>query len=430
VFNQIFKKDEIEIIPVKSLEYQKEWDGAGMIFYVKNGKGLLGHQYGHDDENGFLSLTFKRMPMIKFQSDNYFCPTCEKLISAGYGFNLNNDKTFMALRERFNAPFISLEQSFKNLEPLFGLLKTGYYALVDCEVYPTDGMGNFFWKMSNTPKANKASSYFCIGEHWSESKLKFILPSQSPKSFNPETAEFYRKHDSYRAIAYYLDGSLGTLIDGHHKAVAASLEHRMLKTLAIIPANSGWYKNVHYKVPKGGISFNEVKLYEDELVTSLSHALGLFKQNTLSEIDTKKQLAMINPEFDDAIWDEDIINSARFFPNAEQLVRMEHVIEINDQNLNKILNKEMILNKEEVLNLVYTLEYHCHSRFKELTFYFSKEYAYVAIWNPLFTILSKYMDDEIEQFFLDYIINSEHERKDIKQIIDNYFVRFDEQKLG
>lgn len=118
----------------------------------------LGIRIPNFDEypNGY-NVDYDNTPLIKFHADGYFCPTCEKLVSAGDGLDMADDNSIREMRHLFNSPFVSLENSFENLKPLLGLLRTGYYALVDVELYPSDGNGQFFWRVNNTPLYNKLS---------------------------------------------------------------------------------------------------------------------------------------------------------------------------------------------------------------------------------------------------------------------------------
>lgn len=48
MFRNLLKKSEPEIIAIKPPEsHQNEWGGDGLVFYVKNGKGLLSTKYGY-----------------------------------------------------------------------------------------------------------------------------------------------------------------------------------------------------------------------------------------------------------------------------------------------------------------------------------------------------------------------------------------------
>ena len=422
MFKKLFRKEELEIIPVKSVqEKPREWDGNGIIFYVKNGKGLLCHKYGNYDNKALFTLSYDNTPLIKFHADEYFCPTCEKLVSAGYGLDMANDNNIREVRQLFNSPFVSLENSFENLKPLLGLLRTGYYALVDVELYPSDGNGKFFWKVNNTPVYNKASSTIYGGDGlWSEVMTKYILPSQPPTRFNRETAEYYRKNDNYRAIAYYLEGYLCTLIDGHHKAVAAALEHRPLKTLVIIPTNSGWYKSKHLNEEFGGISFNGISLYENEMITPLQQTIDLFKLNGLSAKEAKMYLSKVNADFDEYEWEKDILESEKYFPDAMTLARIHWAGGITNERLNKIVNHQVSMTDTEVLNLVTALSALEHPRFKELAFHFCSYSGFVGIWKDIFILLAKIKNEDVENFFIQYLIDAEIERTDLNRIIDDY----------
>lgn len=425
MFKKLFKKEELEIIPVKTVyEKPREWDGNGIIFYVKNGKGLLCHKYGNYDDKALFSLTYDNTPLIKFHADKYFCPTCEKLVSAGYGLDMADDNNIREMRHLFNSPFVSLENSFENLKPLLGLLRTGYYALVDVELYSSDGNGQFFWKINNTPVFNKASCPIYGGDRlWCAAMAKYILPSQPPTKFNRETAEHYRKHDNYRAIAYYLEGYLCTLIDGHHKAVAAALEHRPLKTLVIIPANSGWYKSKHLSEKFGGISFNGVSLYENEMITPLQQTLDLFKLNGMSPEEAKIYLSKVNADFDKYEWEKDIIESEKYYPDAKTLARIYWAGGITDERLDKIVNHQVAMTDTEALNLVTALYALEHPRFKELAFHLCSYGGFVSIWHDIFILLAKIKDEDVENFFIKYLIDAEIKRVDLEKIIDDYLGR-------
>lgn len=112
-----------------------------------------------------------------------------------------------------------------------------------------------------------------------------------PTQFNRNQTEFYRNNDNYRAIAYYLEGYLCGLIDGHHKAVASAIEKKPLKSLVIIPTTSATYPNKNVKGHKGGISLNGVYLTEDEMITPLYEVMDLLKLNRISNAKTAEYLS-------------------------------------------------------------------------------------------------------------------------------------------
>lgn len=78
MFRNIFKRENIEITHVKTImDKPSSWGGNGMIFYVKNGKGLLAKRYGNYEKQGLATLVYDDVPLVKFHADEYFCSTCE-----------------------------------------------------------------------------------------------------------------------------------------------------------------------------------------------------------------------------------------------------------------------------------------------------------------------------------------------------------------
>lgn len=421
MLSKLFRKNKLDIIPIKKLEKDKNcWGGEGIVFYLKNGKGILRQKYGSNNTQGLSCLVYDNIPLNKFHGDEYFCPTCEKLISAGYGLDKPNDKTILKMRETLNQPFVSLEQSLKSLEPLLGLLSTGYYALADLELLPTDGNGNFFWTIGNKPILNKALCQIYDNGNWSEDGPKYILPTQPPRLFNKSIAEFYRSNNNYRAIAYYLDGYLCALLDGHHKAVAAAMEKRPLKTLVILPTSGICVPNNKLGIKSGLIIAGET-VYEDELLSSLKKVSDYFADNRMSKSDMENYLRLNDESFGTYNWSEDILSIGNYFPDIFTVACMEWAGDLSDSRLDKILKYEEIYDTQILYYIAKSLFALKNPRFKQMAFFIAKNEAYVSIWCEVYSLIAKIRDEEVENFFLDFLINDEKQRPDITKIVDDYF---------
>jgi hypothetical protein len=425
MFRNFLKKSDTEIITIKPPEtHQTEWGGDGIVFYVKNGKGLLSSKYGYLEDAALATLVYGDTPLIKFQGDGpYFCPTCEKLVAAGYGLNMSNNKIISELREVLNRQFVSLEESLENLKLLLGLLSTGYYALVDTELCPTNGNGEFFWKLNNTPTYNKASCPIYGGDGlWSKEIPYFVLPSQPPSLYNPQQAELYRNKDEYRAITYHMDGYLCTLIDGHHKVVAAALDKKKVKSLVIIPASfvAMPYDKQNYN---SGISINGVFLNENEMITPIKEVSKLMELNQLKRDVTERYLALRNEDFDKNYeWPKEILDVEKIFPDAVTVARQLWAGDISDERLCCILRNQEVISDQDALNISVALFYSKNPRFKEMAFYFCKNYFYVSVWYKIYELLAEIKDEEVENFFVDYLIEDDKEHPEIKKIIDKHFL--------
>lgn len=423
MFRKFFNNNNTEIITIKSYsEYMPDWGGKGIVFYVKNGKGLLAYKYGYLENDALATLVYGDTPLIKFHGDGpYFCPTCEKLVAAGYGLDMSNEKLISEMREIFNSKFVSLENSMENLKPLFGILPTGYYALVDTELCPTNGNGEFFWKLSSKAEYNKASCPIYGGDGlWSGGIPYYILPTQPSTHFNYKQIDVYKNNEEYRALAYHLDGYLCALLDGHHKAVAAAIEKRKVKTLVIIPASSAWEANKKTGI-KAGISINGVTLHEDELITSASEVMHSWELNKLTKEETQKYIALVNKDFGSYEWPKEVLESENVFEDALTVARIEWAGGLSNERLDKIICNEEIIQESDALNISTALYYSKNTRFKELSFYFCRNRLFASVWYKIYELLANIKDEDIENFFVEFLINDNGEHKDVKKIVDKYF---------
>lgn len=415
-FRSFLAKSTIEISIVKKTE-------SGLIFHVKNGKGLLCGKYGTYEGNGLFTLMYDNIPLIKFYGDEYFCPTCEKLVSAGLGLDTAKDETVYKLSNTLNEPFESLDKSFECLKPLLALLSTGYYMLSDKEVLPTDGNGNFFWSIGNTPKTNRATApVYDNGNFDFNHGTKYLLPTQSPRLFNPERVAHYMKQDNTRAIAYAIpNGYLCALIDGHHKACAAALQQKPLKTLIIEPPIGLCFPHESNGM-KGYINFSQGKVYEDEMKESFEKARQSFASDVkLSNEDAAKYASMINGEIDRFSWPVDLLNSSKSYYDVFTYACIAWAGDLSDERIDRILNKEECPDESLLIHIVNALYGISSPRFIEFAVFVGRNRSYVRIWHEVFSLLSKVNSEEVETFFVDFLISDDTLRPFLTKIADEYF---------
>lgn len=413
----LLSKSKIEVSIVKK-------NDNGLIFHVKNGKGLLCGKYGVLDGKGFYTLVYDNIPLIKFYGDEYLCPTCEKLVSAGFGLNTANDKTVYELSNALNEPFESIQNSYECLKPLLGLLSTGYYMLSDKEVLPTDGNGKFFWSIGNTPEANRATApvYDSRNSDWSHVTTKYLLPTQSPKLFNPDRVAHYLKQDNTRAIAYALpNGYLCALIDGHHKACAAALQKKTLKTL-VIESPTGLSYPHKSNGDKGFIYFTQGKVYEDEMKESFEKARQSFASDVrLSNDETVKYFSMISNDIDSFSWPNDLLDSSKPYYDVFTHTCIEWAGDLSDERINRILRKEEYPDEvalSHIMNALYGIN---SPRFIEFAVFVGRNEDYISIWHEVFSLLSKAKTEEVENFFVEFLISDDKLRPNLTKIADDYF---------
>lgn len=162
--------------------------------------------------------------------DTYFAPGALVAVKNGKGI----------LREVMLEPapqsMMSLMLGDKPLFQLLGLLNSGYYTVWDTSLYPTDGNGHLFWKVPNEMVPLPGTCEYYYGDcEYADPHPYFMVGTQPRENYNAERVAYYRGHPGARAIAYFMEGYMTALLDGHHKAFAAALEHEKVNALVITP---------------------------------------------------------------------------------------------------------------------------------------------------------------------------------------------------
>ena len=218
---------------VDQWEKTKERYAPGILIEVTNGKGVLREELVCFKDTSHLILAFEEQPLVQLQGGEYFCPTCEKILKSAYG--LEPSEQFLREMCSLNhaEDFCKLVES---IESFLGLLQDGCYILLDTKLYPTDGNGHLFWNVPNLDCGMPGTCIYYYGNSkWGNNRPYFTVATQSYGKLNNSRVDYYMKNPQGRALAYYMDGYMTALIDGHHKAMAAAKLHKMVDALVIIP---------------------------------------------------------------------------------------------------------------------------------------------------------------------------------------------------
>ncbi len=235
------KKPDIQIVQLINVS-EIEWCNEAVLIYVKNGKGTLTHRISEVDEeySSFYQLMLNDKPIIQGKYSS--CPTCAGMLATGYGIENIHSEELKRVRECMNSEYKGIIDSAESIKSLLGLLNDGYYVLADVQLFPSDGQGTFFYSVPNELTYNKATcSQYYDPEFYSsvDGFPAYIYPTQSSELINEERVEEYIGRmrlniNPPRGLAYYETGFMCALLDGHHKACAASALGKRLSCLTII----------------------------------------------------------------------------------------------------------------------------------------------------------------------------------------------------
>ena len=222
------------------------FSGEHLLFEVRDSAKKLVMELSRDRAQSdpmldtYLTLTLKGQPLAFIQTSG--CPTCQSLLAAGYGLR-SDCLELRKAADAIAAPFAGLEDALEHLAPVTGLLAPGYYTLSLADCFPTDGSGHFFWDIPNGFTSSPATAETYDPETYSVLPVfpRFLHPSQSTGKYDPRQVEAYRRQ--FRegkplppALAYCAFAYLSILLDGHHRACACALEGVPLPCLLLSSA--------------------------------------------------------------------------------------------------------------------------------------------------------------------------------------------------
>lgn len=88
----MFKEWNAEQTNAPQIDIITKWDkkndeyyAPGVLIRVRNGKSMLCAKVSEEPaEATYYTLMFRDKPLLQFQGNEYYCPTCEKIVRSGY----------------------------------------------------------------------------------------------------------------------------------------------------------------------------------------------------------------------------------------------------------------------------------------------------------------------------------------------------------
>ncbi len=411
LFNRHKNKTIVRI--VDQWKKSEKYYAPGVLIAVSNGQGLLREEQIDTQDSSHLILSLGDQSLMQLQGDEYFCPTCEKILKSAYG--LEQSKIFREQMQglNHNEDFMELVNS---MTPFWELLSDGCYILLDTKLYPTDGNGHLFWNVPNLDYTLPGTCIYYYGDcEWGNCRPHFTITTQPYRILNPNRVEYYEKHPQGRALAYHMDGYMTALIDGHHKAMAAAKTHQMVDALVIIPCYTSWRSSDDgslttylgneewlWNCNEYGIAPRETKIIKKESWNS-ENISALF----ISDVPEDAK-----PEMDQL---------AAYYPDVHGVASIDLLGEITNQRLDNIIRHQEIIAAERVTYFLKALVSLKHYRIIELFDFFLHENAYdLYKYAMIKEIVSLNADGKLTDYFIDVMVEFEDDYPEIKDLILDY----------
>lgn len=418
VFNSQLKPQIIARVPAGKLSWRQD----ALLVWIPDSKGQLKYVYGRDKRNepkGFLLLN--DVPLIKIHANE--CPTCDQILQAGYGIDKVGKNIVEQIECYENLCELDEDNFIDSLNPILMMLENGLYLFSNILYYPTNGQGDCFWTINNKPKISSG-----LAQSWQAQEIpSFLIPTQPTSKIDYERIDYYRKKlrngENLGGLAFYIEGYMSAILDGHHRAMASLLEQKPISCLTIsrVHAVSFGDKRDQLKLIWACGQSIDASILPTQISKKITEGF-----NNIKIIDTPEVNKFLNMQSED--WKEihfnsEIIDAARSFPRIDDIVSISLAGELSDKRINEVFegnesNEEVFEDMKHILNALIALN---DCRAYELGYKIASSDRRISLWEEAYKYLSRFRIDEVEELFIKFLINDEENRTHIKKIIDSYF---------
>ncbi|XID90383.1 hypothetical protein ACF3MZ_17740 [Paenibacillaceae bacterium WGS1546] len=403
------------------------WGNDALLFRVNKGLGKLSTRYGRDkngDSYRFLLLDNK--PLINSYGEEMYCPTCAKVLSIGLGRE-NVNQSLIETIKHSQDPGSDISNTFEKIKPMLSILDNGYYLLTRIEMIPTDGEGNFFWNLSSSKKLYKATADVYYKFHYSSGTPKFLLPSQSIQCLNKERVSHYvdqiKNGKAMTGLAYYYEGFMSTLLDGHHRATAAYLENKSVDCLTIIKV-TGLGFDQDYKPDKIYIGSENYNLKLFSIPERVSKYLEKIRDPRRSKLNAQKVAEILSDCQE--VWAHKTVSPGndfgkRSYPDYLSIAFSDMAGDASDERVNNVMGRRDDDAEFELEMIFKKLQLQEPKRAFELAKRIINDANWKVLHEEAFRHLASIDSTEVEDIFIKYLIDTHYDSKDLcRMIADEY----------
>lgn len=401
------------------------WRAEGLLVLVEGARGSLRWETSEPGSDaGRRALVLGDTPLLLSQADDeYWCPTCEKLLALGMGRENVDPKVVDALRRVSNLVDAPLTSVIEGMFPLFELMEDGVYLVSSVPHYPTDGDGLPFWALSRHLRRLSASRDWYFAElglfRVAHGYPAFLLPTEALARCDWNRVEEYRRQirsgRNLGALAFWAEGFLSALLDGHHRATACLLEgvpvtcRTVMRPGAVEIGDAGKALVVgDERIPFEALPKNAIRLLE---TTARPRPVSRrWPSGANDEAEAEPWAA-------DLRWDE-LKRSAQRFPRALAAAALEIVGDTSDERIERLLGAREY-GITELWLVLHAFIASQDPRAVTLALRVGRSYL-PDLWLDAFRFLATVRTPEVQDFFVDFLVRDERQHPWLENIANDY----------
>ncbi len=408
--------------------------GGAVLFYAPPpGRGeTIKLRYGKDKDGALHSFILAGdTPLFKWRRHENITG-----FQAGAGRGAIDKNLLDLIRNQCGtAADFNIKAAYESSLDLLNALEPGFYLLAFNDHFPVSIIGGFFGELP----ANDYQYYKFNYPHAKPQAFPaYLVPTAAPASLDIVKIKHYREliktGAPIFAAALYFDDFMSLILKGHHKAAAAYLEGRKLTCLTVIPCSGYAHDNKNITTLFFGCDQIDAAGIAGDYITEM---IKIKENKTLSEDETHKNASIINEEWnvkfnvldsflfdipDGSACDNSPQLDMKNKPVYESFRLIEGLSILGDLNDNRI---EALLNSpspdysaiEIALDMLIETN---DKRAYGFAYKIAGSQTYIGLWTAAFTYLSQFRNKEVEDLFINYLINDECAVADITRIADNY----------
>lgn len=389
---------------------------GSVLFFVSHSsaaEGAVSIRYGKDGRGALHSFILAGgTPVFKWRSAGG-----ESCYGPGCGRDHAGCEKISALLKNIVPPDgPDIKTAFKNAQELLNCLDAGFYLLSFIEHYPVGIHGGFFgdWPGEFIKyKLNYAKSQACAFP-------AYLAPSAAGREFDAGRIIYYRNElkngRELYTVSLYFDDFISLMLKGHHRAAAAYLEGRAVPSLTIIPC-SGYAHD--------GNTVTTLFFASDQIDASLIHKEFLCeimrnKDNKLISEDETLRYAGMRPEVCGAKRSNLQTDAAAARYSELKITEGLSILrDISDEKIKSLLSAASpdYRSVEIMLDVLIGLK---DPRAYNFALRLAGSETYMGLWHAAFSHLAGFKNREVEDLFINYLINDECGLADITAIVDGY----------